>query len=778
MFFEVGVKALIIVKSDFKLNDHIATKFSKLVYEDLLEGCSIQDAFNNATLKLRHKFKGECESCCCGHSHLPDCEWQAVLQAKGMAVAHALHTPTCDCSLTSKRKHHINCRWLKDFENFYINEEAQEACKSKGLHCDHVCCCRPELIHDETMKLALLFLNDDENYGKTIIFPPELLAAYPDGTINYGESKFYGNLNFYSISLIGQNKLIYEMLMKLKDRFQVIYLYGPQRSGKTTICKFLMNYVQERGQFRDLQIINKRKIVPMNDNWTFFEDMLIRDSRHERHLYVLEDFDEIIRFKWEVFHRKIVEFLDRKNFYFVVTLSESSLMFDKLLTSKEAYMSVMDLGRVDAAKLLLQHAADRLPENDHNVFVLAQRDIFNRNLMANQILDIAVMLKNKKTLKDISHYVNEQNPESYSKGAVADDWVTEMEAEIKDCLENLGHDEENVKLFNFICFLTTFPAGIILDDLIEIVENQGVLWELPSLVLPALLKIIELSTGDTTWHNLKSNDSHFIVEPVINYLLELNVVRKNMWLNVKQERIGREEKIVVLMHSSIRSVIAGHAVSLEVELPIFKALINNLVFHQLLLTTIIQSAHGFEGLIEGSKLNQSPVWREPDYDLRSVPHLSFSRTSSANNATLKNTFNHYETNYAALMSDTDNLSLVGGLRFVFQGDTDNYRPRYLDLVEDVIVKILTASKLLNEGVDTQDYLLEVQNLYKSAEAQQLLTRLQFKVEYSRADKLFSHLKLSTANSTPENRQRLAELVRNLEYLAVNVTSYSSNFDMT
>lgn len=79
------MKALIIVKSDFKLNDHIATIFSKLVYEDLLDSCSIQEAFSNARTKLRLRFRGECESCCCGHSHLPDCEWYAVRLAKGLA---------------------------------------------------------------------------------------------------------------------------------------------------------------------------------------------------------------------------------------------------------------------------------------------------------------------------------------------------------------------------------------------------------------------------------------------------------------------------------------------------------------------------------------------------------------------------------------------------------------------------------------------------------------------------------------------------------------------
>jgi adenylate kinase len=757
----------------------VATTFSKLVYEDLLEGCTIKESFNDAMVKLRVKFKGECESCCCGHSHAPECEWHAYRLQKGNAEAHALHSPTCDCSLTSKRKHRINCRWFKDFENFYINEEAQENCKKSGAHCDPVCCCRPNLIHDETMKLDLIFLNDDETNGDTVIYPPDIVAAYPDGSINYGESKFYGNLNFYSINLIGQNKLIFEILNKLKERYQVIYLFGPPRSGKTTICKFLMNYLQERGLFRDLQIINKKKIVPMNDNWTFFEDMLIRDSRNERHLYVLEDFDEIIRHKWDVFHRKIVEFLDRKNFFFIVTLAESSLMFDKLLTNKEAYMAVMDLGRVDAAKLLLQHAGDKLSENDHNVYKLAQRDLFNRNLMANEVLEAAFMLKNKKNIHDVSKSFYETKADAPFQTTGHQDWLAELESDFKECLQLLNEGEEKSKLFNFVSFLATFPAGVVLDDLIAVLENdEGYMWGLPSRVLPALICIAELSAGDLASRDLEDFDRNLTSDQVVNYLIELNVLSKKMWLNVKQERIGREDKVVVLVNGALKALIEGSAVNLDIELPVFIALINNLTFHKILLKTLIESTHNYEELIEGSKLNQSPIWREPNYEIKQLAHLNFGRADSISGDILKSIFAHYETNYASLMSDTDQMSLVGGLRFVFQSKYENFRQRYLDLVEDVIVKILTANKLLNEGVDTQEYLLEVQNLYKSAEAQQILGRLQFKVEYSRADKLYSHLKLSTANSTPENRSRLTEIVRNLEYLAINTSSESADYDMT
>jgi hypothetical protein len=436
VFFEFGVKCLIVVKSDFLINDQIAPIFAKLFYEDLLEGFTVREAFDNARLKLRLKYKEECVSCCCGHSHLADCEWWAVAQDKGMGEvgavdqAHSLHTPTCSCPKSMTRKHRINCDWFNDFENFYINEEQHERWQTAGATIDSSCCCRPELPHDETMKIELLLLHGNEKYGEEVIFPQEIVSSIPNGRINYGESKFYGNLNFHSINLIGQNKLIYNIILKLRGKHPVVYLYGPPSSGKTVVCKFLMNYLQERGQFKDPQIINKRKIVPMNNNWSFFEDMLTKDDQKDRHLYVLDDFDEIIRHRWDLFHKRIIDFLDKKNFYFVVTLSESSLMNDKLLTSKEAYLAVPKLPRLAAAKLLFEQASGFLSQSDHNIYNLANREIFRRPLMPNEVIEIAKMLRNRKSLKEISSILDGRELSQTMAGEETEDVGKEIEANI------------------------------------------------------------------------------------------------------------------------------------------------------------------------------------------------------------------------------------------------------------------------------------------------------------------------------------------------------------
>lgn len=312
--------------------------------------------------------------------------------------------------------------------------------------------------------------------------------------------------------------------------------------------------------------------------------------------------------------------------------------------------------------------------------------------------------------------------------------------------------------------------------MIEVVENHSnVMWRLPDKVVPSLLRISEFSSRQELRERSEGMDDDVKIDLVINHLLELNVLNKDMWINVKQERIGRSEKVIIIMNSNIRHVISQSTITYEAEFLIFNALINNLVFHQLLLTTIIRNCHGYEEIVEGSKLNQSIIWKEPAFNLSPLSHLS---SETKNNITLKNTFTHYETNYAALMSDTDSLSLVGGLRFAFQFKELEYRTTYPDHVEDLIVKILTVSKLLTDGVESQDYTLEVQNIYKSPEMQNQMSRLQFKIEYFRAEKLFLHLKLSTANMTSENRQLLGDLIRNLEYLAVNVFTDSTEFDMT
>ena len=82
-FLKLGVKCVLAVKSEHKIDDEFATEFSIEFYSRLLEKKSIISAFNKAKASVLEKLSKKnrvSEICCCAHDHKPWCEWfnQAV----------------------------------------------------------------------------------------------------------------------------------------------------------------------------------------------------------------------------------------------------------------------------------------------------------------------------------------------------------------------------------------------------------------------------------------------------------------------------------------------------------------------------------------------------------------------------------------------------------------------------------------------------------------------------------------------------------------------------
>lgn len=75
MFFEYGVKCLVVISSGHKISDDFATKFSELFYSDLLAGSTIKSAFEKSKNNMKLNREKDCETCCCGHAHKPWCRW-------------------------------------------------------------------------------------------------------------------------------------------------------------------------------------------------------------------------------------------------------------------------------------------------------------------------------------------------------------------------------------------------------------------------------------------------------------------------------------------------------------------------------------------------------------------------------------------------------------------------------------------------------------------------------------------------------------------------------
>lgn len=174
-FLDFGVTCIVVVSARHKINDSFAKEFSNLFYTELLEGRSIKQAFEKAKVQLKVMHFDEPDSCCCGHQHKDDCVWHQKVKTNGLNVSHYDHEPWCDCPKKDQHIHNSECDWADEFlmhfkaRSIYTDESKKEI---------RVCCCSPELSHDEIMKLKMIFKDDDPRWGEA-----KILSGLRPGTV-------------------------------------------------------------------------------------------------------------------------------------------------------------------------------------------------------------------------------------------------------------------------------------------------------------------------------------------------------------------------------------------------------------------------------------------------------------------------------------------------------------------------------------------------------------------------------------------------------------------
>lgn len=282
----------------------------------------------------------------------------------------------CSCQSDPKRKHNKRlCKWyektflpsidtdLSSMEDFWKNRDRKRK--------DESCCCRPDLSHWETDKIKLILKDNDPKYGDAVIFPEDDMMRQ-DGTIYLGDSKFSHKLTFTDVHLLGQNKLINELLVKFSQGIKVIYMYGAKNSGKSTIGQFLLNYLESRKKSSVPKIKNLAGQCPRSDVWPLFTEMKRNcDDPHKDYIFLLDNADKILEERWEAFHKELCEFIHKRNFFFIVTYSKQQLtskLNSSLLNNKEACLPVAPIANTIAAKFILSNElwSQKLPLDKRN----------------------------------------------------------------------------------------------------------------------------------------------------------------------------------------------------------------------------------------------------------------------------------------------------------------------------------------------------------------------------------------------------------------------------
>jgi hypothetical protein len=148
-------------------------------------------------------------------------------------------------------------------------------------------------------------------------------------------------------------------MSKFNQGIKVIYLYGARLSGKTTIGTFLLNYVEARNNLVVPKIKNLADQCPRSDVWPLFTEMKRSCTDVGKEYYfLLDNTDKILEERWEAFHKELGEFIQKRNFYFIVTHSSDTLqskLNSSLLHNKEVCIGVSAVSKKHAVNFVLKN---------------------------------------------------------------------------------------------------------------------------------------------------------------------------------------------------------------------------------------------------------------------------------------------------------------------------------------------------------------------------------------------------------------------------------------
>jgi len=235
---QAGVMNVIAVDHNTQESDEVAQRFVKILYHYLTIGRSIKEAFEKTKEDVKVSI-GKYRICCCTHSHKKNCGLLEEL-IRNREEAHAKHVAECVCSFDGNI-HSKSCRWAASMNELsYEIKPVKDNPRKVG-----VCCCNPDLPHNEEEKFALI--------SQDIETQNERLFLNIDGAEPLVMRSFNPQvLPILDEEPIGRNINIYELLAVListSPESHIISVSGKKGLGKTFLVKTTAKYAIERGFF-------------------------------------------------------------------------------------------------------------------------------------------------------------------------------------------------------------------------------------------------------------------------------------------------------------------------------------------------------------------------------------------------------------------------------------------------------------------------------------------------------------------------------------------------
>lgn len=318
--------------------------------------------------------------------------------------AHSEHECLCDCPFRFQHIHEPDCGWADEFMMKFdidLTDFTDDQI--------YVCCCCPEITHDETMKLQLLF--KDEKSKENC----EILEGLISGKIKQAKKSYFGESKFHDCETTGKNRVIYTIFNAFSyESARIIYLVGDSGSGKSMLSKHIANYMTERHKVHSAHYINMDKVsniavllanIPDYRMITSFDNYKGKSAGQET-LIILDNMDLILNNHYKEFRSNIQELLEQTKLKFLVVSASRTWQNNTTSQYQELVIPVPPLNMQAAAKLLRAMAGDHLPYNMRNLVNLQSHPIFkttdkfNLRPTPKVISDIAFLLKKGKTNLD------------------------------------------------------------------------------------------------------------------------------------------------------------------------------------------------------------------------------------------------------------------------------------------------------------------------------------------------------------------------------------------
>lgn len=246
---------------------------------------------------------------------------------------------------------------------------------------------------------------------------------------------------------------------------------------------------------------------------------------------------------------------------------------------------------------------------------------------------------------------------------------------------------------------------------------------------------------------------------IVQLIMKLDIKGEGA-ISIKFERIGEKDQILLVVNPSVRHILIYQLSGLENHL--FEAMINAMIFHQMLLNSILwvckERFYFMEDIVEASALNMSVVWSNQEMLGNYVKYVEEADVTLEE---IKEIFNHHDTNYRSLIANESPLSIGGGVRH-FQQLDEGMKYYFKHLVEDFIVKVLTISKICREETDSLGYADYINRLLNNDKNRRVFNTLCFKVELFQADMVYTEINQSFASRPLQEKANLTEHIFMLE----------------